>query len=51
MVNVHLEKTILDFVYLFEPHTSYLTLLVACAAEICCGPSQSVTIHAKVAVD
>ena len=28
MVNVHLEKSILDFVLLFETHTSYLTILV-----------------------
>ena len=52
MVNVHLEKTILDFVLLFETHTCpTLTVLVVCAAELYCQPSQSVTIHAEVDVD
>ena len=35
-MNVHLEKTILDSVLLFETHTFYLTVLVVCAAELCC---------------
>ena len=35
-MNVHLEKTILDSVLLFETHTFYLTILDVWAVELCC---------------